>query len=138
MANLVVINAVGQGAGYVVPTPSTYDSNTATIVDSARNTDGQMIGTVIRDGVSKISMSWNFISAADWAALIGQFKGASNFVRSVTFFDQETNTLATANMYVGDRSSGVLALYDADTAPDASLIGLPMGYRDAKFSLIEV
>lgn len=140
MANLVFINGIGQGTGYAVPVPTTYDSNTATIVDSARNANGQMIGSVIREGVSKVSMTWAYLSAADWANLIKQFSSTHGgaFIRSVTFFNQETNSLSTKNMYVGDRNAGVLMLYDADTAPSSDLIGLPMGYKDAKFSLIEV
>lgn len=137
MANLVYINGATQGTGYAVPVPSKYDSNTATIVDSARNTEGIMIGTVIRADVSKISMSWNFISAADWAALLSQFAGY-NFVRSVTFFDQSTNSLVTKNMYVSDRNAGALMLYDDDNAPSTGFSGLPLGYTDASLSLIEV
>ena len=142
MANLVTINPLVLGAeGFVVPTPSEYIGNTATVVDSARNTDGYMIGTVIRNGVAKIQMKWNFITADDWAAMLKQFEPdyGGAFVRSVTFFNQTSAQLETRDMYVGDRtSSGSFLLYNAENTPDAAHIGLPRGYLGAQFSLIEV
>ena len=142
MANLVTINPLVLGAeSFVVPTPSEYIGNTATVVDSARNTDGYMIGTVIRNGVAKIQMKWNFITADDWAAMLKQFEPdyGGAFVRSVTFFNQTSGELETRDMYVGDRtSSGSFLLYNAENTPDAAHIGLPRGYLGAQFSLIEV
>jgi hypothetical protein len=142
MANLVYFQPllIG-GEGFVVPTPSTYIGNTATVVDSARNVSGKMIGTVIRNGVAKIQMSWNFISAQDWAAMLKQFEPSygGSFTRRVTFFNQTSGTLETRQMYVGDRtSSGSFLLYNTENAPDESWIGLPRGYLGAQFSLIEV
>ena len=142
MANLVTIEPLTIGGdAFVVPTPSTYVGNTATIVDSARNTDGYMIGTVIRNGVAKIQMTWNFLTAGAWAALLQQFEPSYGgaFVRDVTFFNQTSGILETRQMYVGDRtSSGSFLLYNERNAPDPSLIGLPRGYQGAQFSLIEV
>ena len=143
MANLVTINPLVTGAeGFVVPTPSTYIASTSTIVDSARNTDGYMLGSVIRNDVAKIQMTWAFMSASDWALLLQQFEPAYGgaFIRSVTFVNQTSNTLETRDMYVGDRSSGgSFLLYNADNCGgDTSLIGMPRGYLDAAFSLIEV
>ena len=58
---------------FEVPAPSTYSATTATLVDSGRNVQGYVIGAVVRDDIAKVEMSWNFISAADWAALLSQF-----------------------------------------------------------------
>ena len=142
MANLVTIEPITAGGdAFVVPTPSSYIGNTATIVDSARNTDGYMIGTVIRNGVAKIQMSWAFIGAQEWAELLQQFEPeyGGAFIRDVTFFNQTTAALETRQMYVGDRtSSGSFLLYSAENAPNPSYIGLPRGYQGAQFSLIEV
>ena len=132
MANLVTIKArTESGTDYVVPTPSKYSGNTATIVDSARNVEGTMIGTVVRNDVAKISMSWNYLSAAAWAELISQFSPAAggSFSRQVTFFNQATNSLVTRTMYVSDRSADSFLLGDD---------GLPRGYQNCSFSLIEV
>lgn len=116
---------------YEVPAPSTYSATTATIVDSARNVQGVVIGAVIRDDVAKIAMTWNFISAQDWADLLSQFSPArgGNFYNSVTFFCQDTNAWETRQMYVSDRSASIF-LRDAD--------GTVKGYTGASFSLVEV
>lgn len=135
MANLVTIG------GVALPTPSQYIGNTATIVDSARNVAGYMIGTVIRNDVAKVSMTWAFISAQDWANMLKLFdpRFGGSFIRSVTFFNQSTASLETRDMYVSDRtSSGSFLLYNADNAPNSSVIGLPRGYQNANLSLIEV
>ena len=142
MANLVTIEPLVSGAeGFVVPTPSTYIGNTATIVDSARNVDGRMIGTVIRNGVAKIQMTWAYIDAQKWAELLQQFEPSygGSFTRQVSFYNQTSGVIETREMYVGDRTSaGSFLLYNAENAPAAYMIGLPRGYRDAAFSLIEV
>lgn len=135
---MAVLVSVG---GVALPTPSTYVGNTATIVDSARNVEGYVIGTVIRNNVAKISMTWNFISAQDWSNMLKLFEPAYGgaFYNSVTFFNQTSATLETRTMYVSDRtSSGSFLLYNERNAPNANWIGLPRGYQGASLSLVEV
>lgn len=140
--NIVTIQPLVLGSeAFVVKTPSEYIGNTATIVDSARSTNGYMIGTVIRNGVAKIQMKWNFISSEDWAALLMQFEPeyGGAFVRDVTFFNQTTNQLETRQMYVSDRTSaGSFLVHNEFTTNNPEKIGLPRGYLNAQFSLIEV
>ena len=144
MSNLVTIEPIISGGNaFVIPTPSKCKAVTATIVDSARNTAGEMIGNVIRYDVAKITMSWNFISIFDWAAILQQFEvtHGGSFIRSVTFFNQTTASLTTRNMYVSDRDCGDMwLLYDETNYPngDTSYIGLPSGYQNATLSLIQV
>lgn len=116
---------------YAVPAPSVYSATTATIVDSGRNVQGVVIGSVIRDDVAKIEMSWNFISAADWAALLSQFSPArgGSFYNNVTFFCQDLNGWTTRQMYVSDRNASIY-LRNAD--------GSIRGYTGASLSLVEV
>lgn len=116
---------------YAVPAPSTYSATTATLVDSGRNVQGKVIGAVIRDDVAKIAMTWNFISAQDWADLLSQFSPArgGNFYNSVTFFCQDTNAWETRQMYVSDRTANVFL---RDSA------GNIRGYTGASLSLVEV
>lgn len=141
MANLITINPLVSGAeGFVFPTPSKYTATTSTIVDSARNANGMMIGSVIRSGVAKIQMSWNYISADEWSAILLQFEQAYGgaFIRSVSFFNQTTGNIETRDMYVSDRTADSFLLYNWQNTPDLSWIGLPRGYKDASLSLIEV
>lgn len=116
---------------YVVPSPSTYAATTATVVDSARNAKGVMVGAVIRPDVAKVSMSWNFIEAQEWADLLACFdpKRGGNFINAVTFFNQDTNAWETRQMYVGDRTANIF-LRDEN--------GNIRGYQNAALALIEI
>ena len=110
-------------AGTALPEPSTYSATTSTVVDSGRNVKGYVIASVIRSGIAKVELSWNFISAQDWANVM------SLFFNSVTFFCQDSNKWETRTMYVGDRTASVFL-----RNPDGSI----KGYTGAKLSLIEV
>lgn len=114
------------------PEPSEYTGTTATLVDSARNTEGYVVGAVIRDDVGKVELTWNFLTVAQWANILAQFsiKRGGKFINDVTFFCQDTGTWETRQMYVSDRSAGVFRR-DPDT-------GEVIGYKSPKLSLIEV
>lgn len=113
-----------------VPEPSTYSSTTATVVDSARNAQGVQIGAVVRDGVGKVELGWNFISAEDWSRLLQKFdmKHGGSFYNDVTFFNQDTNGWETRTMYVSDRTSSIFL-----RGRDGSI----RGYTGARIALIE-
>lgn len=116
---------------YDVPAPSTYSSTTATVVDSARNAKGVVIGAVIRDGVAKVECTWRFITAQDWADLLRQFdmKRGGSFYNNVTFFNQDTNDWETREMYVSDRTAQIFL---------RNKQGEIRGYVDARIALVEV
>lgn len=117
--------------GHDLPEPSTYNATTSTVVDSARNTEGVMIGAVIRDDLGKVEMTWNYIDAQKWADMLSLFstKRGGSFTNPVTFFCQDTNGWEERTMYVSDRTSGVFL-----RRPDGSI----RGYQGARLSLIEV
>lgn len=117
--------------GYDVPAPSTYQSTTATVVDSARNVKGYVVGAVIRENIAKAAMTWKFISAQDWADLLAQFDSTrgGNFYQDVTLFIQDTNSWETRTMYVSDRTANIFL-----RNPDGSI----KGYTDASMSIVEV
>ena len=115
-------------SGRDLPEPSTYEANTATIVDSARNVEGYVIGSVIRDDVAKITLGWRWLSAEDWASVLSLF--TRTFYHPVDFYDQSRASWLTREMYVSDRSSGMFRR-DPDT-------GEILGWTDCKLSLIEV
>lgn len=118
-------------AGHDVPDPSTYSGTTSTVVDSGRNVEGYWVGSVIRDDIAKVEMSWNFITVKDWANILALFSRArgGDFVNSVTFFCQDTGTWETRQMYVNDRKANVF-LRDKS--------GNIRGYTGASLNLIEV
>lgn len=122
MAALVTV------AGYELPEPSEYSGNTSTIVDSARNVSGYVIGSVVRHDVAKVELKWRYLTAQQWAGILSLF--TNNFYNSVTFFNQATADYTTRNMYVGDRKAG---MWRRDP-----LTGQVLGWTECSLSLVEV
>ena len=128
MANITPLVTV---AGIALPEPSTYEGSTSTLVDSARNVQGVMVGAVIRDDVAKVSLTWNYLTVKQWSDINKLFRIASGgaFVNSVTFFDQAIGAYQTRNMYVNDRTAGMwIRNVDGDF----------QGWTGCKLNLIEV
>lgn len=114
--------------GVAWPEPSEYSSNTSTIVDSGRNVQGVVVGAVIRSGVSKIEVKWKYLTAQQWADVIGPFN--TNFYVNVRFYDQSSAGYVTKQMYVSDRKSGMWRRH-----PET---GEVMGWVGCSLSLVEV
>jgi len=119
-------------AGVALPEPSEYKGNTSTLVDSARNVDGKMIGSVIRDDVAKIELQWKYLTVQQWAGINKLFKQSAGgaFINPVTFFDQSAGTYITRQMYCSDRNAG---LWRRDPKT-----GAVMGWTNCVVNLIEV
>lgn len=115
-------------AGTPLPEPSEYRSGTSTLVDSARNVEGKVVGSVVRSDVAKIELKWRYLTAQQWASVLSLF--TSNFYNSVRFFDQTTAGYTTRDMYVGDRNAGMWRRH-----PET---GEVMGFTDCALNLIEV
>ena len=73
--------------GFDFPEPSTYNATTSTIVDSARNVQGVVIGSVVRDDVAKIELSWKYLTAQEWAKILSLF--TNSFYNNVRFLNQK-------------------------------------------------
>ncbi|MBE7039147.1 MAG: hypothetical protein E7398_00280 [Ruminococcaceae bacterium] len=115
-------------AGTPLPEPSEYSSSTSTLVDSARNVEGKVVGSVVRPDVAKIELKWRYLTAQQWASVLSLF--TNNFYNSVTFFNQTTAGYTTRDMYVGDRSAGMWRRNPTT--------GEVMGFTDCSLNLIEV
>ena len=126
----MAIEALVTVGTYAFPEPSSYSSLTSTLVDSSRNVSGIMVGSVIRDDISKIEISWKYLTVEQWSAIQMCFYGKDKFVNDVTFFDQTTGTMKTKSMYVSDRSAG---LWRRDP-----VTGAVLGWKDCSLSLIQV
>ena len=122
MAALVTV------AGIPLPEPSEYSSSTSTLVDSGRNVEGKVVGSVVRHDVAKIEIKWRYLTAQQWASVLSLF--THNFYNSVTFFNQTTAGYTTRQMYVGDRSAGMWRRNPAT--------GEVMGFTECSLNLIEV
>lgn len=124
----MALDALVKIGDFVFPEPSTYDATTSTIVNSARNVEGRVVGSVIREDVAKVEMTWRYLTAQQWATILSLF--ASSFYNEVTFLNQVTNIPTTRTMYVSDRTAGMWRR-DPNT-------GDVMGYTNCALSLVEV
>lgn len=114
--------------GFAFPEPSTYTATTSTIVDSARNIQGRVVGAVVRHDVAKIELTWRYLTAQQWAQILSLF--SNSFYNDVRFLNQVTNQYTTRTMYVSDRNAG---MWRRD--PQS---GTVMGYTNCSLSLVEV
>ena len=110
------------------PEPSTYNAITSTIVDSARNVNGKVVGAVVRHDVAKIELTWKYLTAQQWATILSLF--TNSFYNEVRFLNQATNTWQTRTMYVSDRNAAGWRRH-----PET---GDMMGYTGCSLSLVEV
>lgn len=119
-------------AGIPLPEPSTYKGYTSTVVDSARNVRGVMIGAVVRDDIAKIEISYKFLTVTQLADILKLFTVSQGgaFINEVEFFDQTTGGWNTRQMYVSDRTAGMFRR-DHET-------GAVLGWVDVGFSFVEV
>ncbi len=127
----MAFKALVRVAGLDLPEPSTYSGNTSTLVDSGRNVQGELIASVVREDVAKVELTWNYLTAQQWAAINKKFssKYGGSFVNDVTFYDQTSGDWITRRMYVSDRSAG---MWRRDPTN-----GNILGWTDCKLSLIE-
>ena len=118
--------------GYDFPEPSTYSGNTSTLVDSSRNVQGTLVGSVIRDDVAKIEISWRYLTVEQWARILQCFRESSGgkFINLVEFFDQSVGGWVKKDMYVSDRKASVFRR-DPNT-------GELLGWVNPSLSLIQV
>jgi hypothetical protein len=114
--------------GFDFPEPSTYRATTSTIVDSARNVNGVVVGAVVRSDVAKIEMTWKYLTAQQWANVLSLF--TNSFYNDVRFLNQATNSYDTRVMYVSDRN--------ADMWRRDPQTGDVMGYTGCSLALVEV
>lgn len=122
MAALVMVG------DYEFPEPATYNGTTSTIVDSARNVGGYVVGTVIRNDVAKVALTWKYLTVQQWADILSLF--TESFYNSVTFYNQTTASYTTREMYVSDRTAGMFRR-DPNT-------GEVLGWLNCTLSLVEV
>ena len=114
--------------GYELPEPSSYNAITSTIVDSGRNVEGKVVGSVVRSDVAKIELSWKYLTAQQWANILSLF--TDSFYNDVRFMNQVTNNYDVRTMYVSDRNAGMWRRH-----PETGEI---MGYTNCTLSLVEV
>lgn len=114
--------------GFDFPEPSSYTATTSTIVDSARNVNGYVVGAIVRSDVAKVEMSWKYLTVRQWATILSLF--SNSFYNEVKFFNQTTGAYTTRTMYVSDRNASMFRRNP--------VTGEVMGWLNPSLSLIEV
>ena len=114
--------------GYALPEPSTYNAVTSTIVDSARNVSGYVVGSVVRHDVAKVELTWKYLTAQQWANVLSCF--TNSFYNDVRFYNQATASYTTRSMYISDRNAEMFRRNPST--------GAIMGWLNCSLSLVEV
>jgi hypothetical protein len=114
--------------GYNLPEPSTYSAVTSTIVDSARNVSGYVVGSIVRPDVAKIELTWKYLTVEQWARVLSLF--TSSFYNEVRYYSQSSAGYETRKFYVSDRNAGMWR-----RNPQTGEI---MGWTNCSLSLVEV
>lgn len=106
-----------------MPNPSKYDVQFSDLdsSESARNELGVLLRNRIRQGVTKISVTWKV--RGDKVATIMKAIEPAEF--EVTYFDPRRNTYSEATMYGSDRNCQ-LVLYTEDMAFSQALWEISM------------
>lgn len=128
-----------------LPTPSDYTGISTTIVDTGRNTGGEIIGSVVKSDVAKVEMKWNYLTVEQYRNIARLFepKYGGKFFVPVSFFDvitgsfegditqaPNTTTNIVREFYPGDRKVAF-----AHIKLDAN--GYPIGYTNVQLNLID-
>lgn len=122
MQNFVTIG------GVTMPQPHRgLTIDVATIVDSARNANGEVVGQKVGRDQQKLSnLEWVFLPAETWQSLLRVLD--SSFFVSVTYPDMVQGGWTTRTMYPGDRHAEPMWLDEN---------GVPSYYLNCKVNLID-
>lgn len=89
------------GKSFPYPVRGFTITNT-TFVNAGRNANSTVVGEVIGREQYKLTLSWAWLSAEDWAEMCNEF---SKFYLDVEFFNPTTNSISNLKMYPGDRTA---------------------------------
>ena len=115
------------GVAFPYPDKDSGLQSVQTIVDSARNANGVMVGERVGRDMGKIELTWNVLTPEEWSRML---QIMANFTFSLRYLDMVTNSFVTRTFYVGDRSAQPF-MVDPDT-------GRPKDYLQCKANVIDV
>lgn len=115
--------------GKAFPTPKRgLGFEIATIVDSGRNSAGEVVGQRVgRDQQKMNDVEWGYLKASVWESMCKEFE---KFFLTVTYPNMCGGGWTTREMYVGNRSAKPFRL-NKET-------GLPEDYLDCRANLIDL
>jgi hypothetical protein len=97
--------------GVELPSPSKYKVKRSDLDSEAtmRNSEGYLIRDRVREGVYRIDVSWEALTHSDYLTVVNALSPAKF---TVVFWDPNSATTKTAQMYAGDRDSELILLKD--------------------------
>lgn len=129
MANFVQYSLDGGTNFLDFPQPARpLNMQISTIVDSARNANGAVVGQKVGRDQQKIDgLFWAHLTATEWANILAILD--ANFVLLLRYPNMVTGTWTKRKMYCGDRSAEPLWL-------DSN--GLPTDYINCKVNFVDM
>ena len=128
----------------IVRTPTEYNGISSTVVDSARNVKGVVVGQVVKEDIAKIEVSWNFLTVKEFADLSKLFleKYGGSFFVPVAFFNEAIGDFEGDNQNPPSLSNNVRIFYPADRSAKFAQIkldasGKPIGYVNVSLHLVD-
>ena len=90
--------------GVELPSPSKYKVKISDLDSEAttRNSEGYLIRDRVRAGVYRIDVSWEALTHSDYLTVVNALSPAKF---TVEFWDPNSATAQTAQMYAGDRDA---------------------------------
>lgn len=145
---LVYINSSLQQTDYgwvELPTPSEYVGISTTVVDSARNSKGQVIAQIVKSDIAKIEMKWNYLDVAQFSAIARLFEVnlGGSFIVPVSFFNITTGLFEGVLTKAPNTTDNQVRLfYPSDRKVNFAHIklgsnGMPVGYTNVSLNLID-
>lgn len=143
-----VVNGTPAESWTDLPAPYGYKMTSTTLVNSARNSKGFVIASVVREGIRKIEMTWNFLTVTQFSNLAKLFEGTAtggtgSFSFYVDYFDTVVGQYVNSQTdYLTPNNNQPREFYVGDRVTDTAKIKLddnsqPIGYTNVKLSLIE-
>lgn len=132
-----------------LPCPSDYQGSSSTLVDSARNANGVLIGQVIKSNVAKVELKWNYLTVDEYKKIAQLFEpeyyggDTSAFMRAVSFFDViKGGWNGSIDNYPDAVSNKCKVFYTNDRKVQFAKIvlndnGSPKGYSGVSLNLID-
>ena len=98
----------------------------STVVDSARNANGVVVGQKIGRDLYKIdTLEWAWLTAEEWSKIL---KVLNDFYVRLTFYDPVANAPRTITVYPSDRRAEPYYVDDS---------GKPTHFRNCKVNLVD-
>lgn len=128
-SNMFYMTSLTSNVRYYLPNPDMdggLQGLIATLVNSARNTEGIVTAQKIGRDQDKSTLKWNFLTKQEWETLVEFWE--NNFMFNLTYYSPVKHTFITRKFYVSDRT---YSYFNIDSS------GSPTAYTDCSVALVD-